>query len=45
MAEKFARLKPNGPNPYVDAAHCWDEADIQEAMFHAQLDLQKRAPK
>jgi metallo-beta-lactamase class B len=45
MAEKFARVKPGAPNPYVDAAHCWDEADVQEAMFHAQLDLQRRSPK
>jgi metallo-beta-lactamase class B len=41
MAEKHARLKPGAPNPFVDAAGCWLEADIQEAMFRAQLRLQK----
>jgi metallo-beta-lactamase class B len=43
MSEKFAKMKPGGPSPYIDPAHCWDEADIQEAMFHAQLELQRKA--
>jgi metallo-beta-lactamase class B len=42
LAAKYARVKPGAPNPFVDPAGCWLEADIQEAMFRAQLELQKR---
>jgi metallo-beta-lactamase class B len=35
MWEKYAKLKPGGPNPFIDAASCFHEADIEEAMFHA----------
>ena len=28
-------------NPFVDAANCWVEAEIQEAMLRAQIELQK----
>ena len=41
LAAKFARLN-SGTNPFVDPATCWAEADIQEAMFRAQLELQKK---
>jgi metallo-beta-lactamase class B len=41
MTAKYARLKAGGPNPFVDAANCWGEADIQEAMLHAQVQMQK----
>ena len=41
LAAKYARLKPGASNPFVDPAGCWLEADIQEAMFRAQLELQK----
>ncbi len=37
MHAKHAKLKPGGPNPFVDAANCRVEADIQEAMFRAAL--------
>ena len=37
MAAKFSRLKPGAPNPFVDPANCWGEAEIQEAMLRAQL--------
>jgi metallo-beta-lactamase class B len=40
MAAKYARLQPGAPNPFVDRANCWGEADIQEAMFKAQLRAQ-----
>jgi metallo-beta-lactamase class B len=43
MTAKHARLKPGAPNPFVDPANCWVEAEIQEAMFRAQLEMQKRA--
>ena len=43
LAAKYARLKPGAPNPFVDPANCWLEADIQEAMFRAQLQMQQKA--
>ncbi len=45
MSAKHARLTAGGPNPFVDAANCWVEAEIQEAMFRAQLDLQRKPSK
>jgi metallo-beta-lactamase class B len=41
MVAKHARLKSGGPNPFVDAANCWVEAEIQEAMLRAQVEMQK----
>jgi metallo-beta-lactamase class B len=43
MAAKHARLKPGAPNPFIDAANCWAEAEVQEAMLRAQLQLQQKA--
>jgi metallo-beta-lactamase class B len=40
MLEKYARLQPGEPNPFIDKAGCTTEADIQEAMFHAILNEQ-----
>jgi metallo-beta-lactamase class B len=40
MAAKYARVKAGAPNPFIDAANCWLEAEIQEAMFRAQLKMQ-----
>jgi metallo-beta-lactamase class B len=40
MAAKHARLKPGAPNPFIDPANCWLEAEIQEAMLRAQLKMQ-----
>ena len=37
MHAKHARLKEGAPNPFIDAANCFHEADIQEAMFRASL--------
>ena len=45
MASKYARLSAGAPNPFVDAGHCWDEAEIQEAMLRAQVQMQQKAPK
>jgi metallo-beta-lactamase class B len=45
MAAKHARLAAAAPNPFVDSANCWNEAEIQEAMFRAQLDLQRTPSK
>ena len=43
MVAKFARLKASAPNPFVDAANCWVEAEVQEAMLRAQLQMQQKA--
>ena len=43
MMAKHARLNAGAPNPFIDAANCWREAEIQEAMLRAQLEMQKRA--
>lgn len=43
LAAKHARLASGGPNPFIDPANCWAEAEIQEAMFRAQLDMQRKA--
>ena len=43
MHAKHARLKDGAPNPFVDAANCTLEADIQEAMYRATLDDQRKS--
>jgi metallo-beta-lactamase class B len=45
MTVKYVRMKPGAPNPFVDADGCWHEAEIQEAMFRAQLKLQQSGSK
>jgi metallo-beta-lactamase class B len=41
MQEKYAKLRKGGPNPFIDAAGCQVETDIEEALFHAILDEQQ----
>ncbi len=41
MQTKYAKLTANGLNPFIDKAHCLEEADIQEAMYHAVVEEQK----
>ncbi len=43
MQEKYAKLKPGGPNPFIDPKSCFHEADVEEAMFKAILAEQKRS--
>ena len=45
MQEKYAKLKSGGPNPFIDAANCMREADVQEAMFRAVLAEQQNAAR
>jgi metallo-beta-lactamase class B len=45
LAAKYARLKPGASNPFIDAANCWLEADIQEAMFRAQVEMQQKSAR
>jgi metallo-beta-lactamase class B len=42
MHAKYARLKSDGPNPFVDKVNCLREADIQEAMYHAVIEEQRK---
>ncbi len=42
LAAKYERLTAGTPTAFVDPANCWVEADIQEAMFRAQLQLQQK---
>jgi metallo-beta-lactamase class B len=35
MQDKYARLKPGAPNPFIDPIGCHYEADMEEAMFNA----------
>jgi metallo-beta-lactamase class B len=43
MAEKYAKLRSGGPNPFIDPAGCRIETDIEEAMFRAILAEQEGA--
>jgi metallo-beta-lactamase class B len=45
LAEKFGRVKAGAPNPFVDPANCRAEAEIQEAMLRAQIQLQQKAAR
>jgi metallo-beta-lactamase class B len=42
LTAKYARVKSGAPNPFVDPANCWLEAEIQEAMLRAQVRLQQK---
>ena len=42
MEEKYAKLKSGAANPFIDAASCRREVDMEEAMFHAILSEQQR---
>jgi metallo-beta-lactamase class B len=37
MQAKYAKLSAGSMNPFVDKAHCLDEADVQQAMYRAIL--------
>jgi len=43
MTEKYAKLKPGAPNPFIDPSGCRLEAGLQEAMFKAILAEQQKA--
>ena len=45
MMTKYARLTAGTSNPFIDAANCWAEAEIQEAMFRAQIQMQQNAAR
>jgi len=43
MTEKYAKLKPGAPNPFIDPSGCRLEAGLQEAMFKAILPATQKA--
>jgi len=43
LQAKYAKLRPGGTNPYIEPESCLFEADIQEAMYQATLEEQKKA--
>jgi metallo-beta-lactamase class B len=43
MQEKYAKLKDGG-NPFIEPTGCFLEAEVQEAMLHAQLAEQAPSP-
>ncbi len=45
LAAKYPRISAGASNPFVDPGNCWNEAEIQEAMLRAQLQLQQKAPR
>ncbi len=45
MMVKYARLKAGAPDPFIDAASCWLEAEIQEAMFRAQVQMRPKGAR
>src|SRR5438094_4486252 len=45
MEEKYAKLRTSNRNPFIDAARCKLEVDIEEAMFHAILAEQQKAAR
>jgi metallo-beta-lactamase class B len=45
LQEKMAKLKPGGPNPFIDPAGCNLETDIEDSMYHAVLQEQEQASK
>ena len=45
MQDKFARIRTGGSNPFIAAASCMQEADIEEAMFRAILAEQQKADR
>jgi len=42
MAEKYALLKPGGPNPFIDPQGYQDEVTIQETAFNNELQRQQK---
>jgi metallo-beta-lactamase class B len=45
MLEKYPKIKPGGPNPYIDKATCHREIDVEEAMYKAIMAEQAKAGK
>jgi metallo-beta-lactamase class B len=41
MSEKYAKLKPGGPNPFIDPQSLQDEVTIQETAFNNELKRQQ----
>jgi metallo-beta-lactamase class B len=44
MLEKYGKVRSGRPTPFIDKANCLAEADVQEAMYHAVVAEQEKAP-
>jgi metallo-beta-lactamase class B len=44
LLTKYPKIKPGGPNPFIDKASCTKETDLEEAMFHAIMAEQAAKP-
>jgi metallo-beta-lactamase class B len=42
IQEKFAKVRPGGPNPFIDPAGCNAETDVEDSMLHAVLQEQEK---
>ena len=42
LNDKYAKLQTGAPNPFIDPDDCMYEVDIEEAMFHALLNEQRK---
>lgn len=42
MYDKYQKIKPGAPNPYIDKAGCHNEIDMEEAMFKAIMAEQQK---
>jgi metallo-beta-lactamase class B len=42
MLEKYPKIKPGAPNPYIDKEGCHKEIDIEEAMYKAIMAEQQQ---
>jgi hypothetical protein len=45
MAEKYARMKEGGPNPFIDPAGYKAHLDLQEKNFKAKLAEQQQTAR
>lgn len=45
LEAKYAKLQKGAANPFLDPDGCTYEVDIEESMFHALLDEQRKAPQ
>jgi len=44
LQKKYAKLQSGAANPFIDPDSCANEVDIEETMFHALQDEQKKNP-
>src|ERR1700694_1341867 len=45
LDEKYAKVRKGGANPFIDPSGCRQEADMEEAMFHAIMNEQQKGAR